>query len=261
MKASTLIETLEQLRDAGMTNDLLTKLKGQRVTINKAIWYFQRHEPGYANLAFGDRCAFVAEKVRSGERHLPQLVSAALSCFPLAVAPVTARLRTPRATMAEQRNGIQTGKELGDAGEKLAVDLLSAWGYSATCLPTNNRTYDIRASRNGMEFFVSVKVSRNRAHVRLGSRRSVSRLSQGNFVFAFLPKNGQHISLAAGDYRLWIIPAEVAKTDSLKVYDAYWSAKGSNEESYSVIIKGYDRNQREIWNRWGTFENAWHLLP
>lgn len=260
MKASTLIETLEQLRDAEMTTDLLTKLKGRRVTINEAISYFQCHEPGYVNLAFGDRCAFVAEKFRSGKRHLPQLVSAALSRFPLAVAPVTARLRTPRATTAEQRNAVQTAKEFGNAGEQLAVDLLSARGYSVTWLPTNYPAYDIRASRNGTEFFVSVKSSRYQ-HVRLGARRSVSLLSQGNFVFAFLPKNGQNISLSAGNYRLWIIPDEVAKTDSLKVYDAYRSAKGGGKKSYSVIIKGYARNQGEIWNRWSTFENAWHFLP
>jgi hypothetical protein len=152
-----------------------------------------------------------------------------------------------------------TAKELGNAGEALALKLLIAKGYAASILLGNYPTYDIKASRAGMDFFVSVKVSRNKQHVRLGTRASVLRLTEKNFVFAFLPIPGQQISLADGGYRLWIIPAHIANADSLGVHDAYWAERGGDK--YSVMVKGYGRHHVEIWKRWSAYDQAWHLLP
>jgi hypothetical protein len=146
-------------------------------------------------------------------------------------------------------------------GERHAVDLLIARGYAATTLPTNFPTYDIEASRNGSTFFVSVKVSRDKQHVRLGSRSSVERLSEGNFVFAFLPKPGLAITdLDPAQYTLLILPATLAKNDGLRVHDAYWAEKG-NAQEYSVMVKGYGKHHKAIWPIWMTYADAWRQLP
>ena len=152
-------------------------------------------------------------------------------------------------------------KELGNIGERHAADLLSLRGYSVLALPTNAPTYDLHASRNDSSFFVSVKVSREKQHVRLGSRSSVAKLSVGNFVFAFLPIAGAALdSLDAGKYTLLILPAAVARDDSLRVHDAYWAAKGTGV-NFSVMVKGYGRHHKEIWPNWMSYADAWHLLP
>ncbi|MBL8226404.1 MAG: hypothetical protein JNM50_13855 [Chromatiales bacterium] len=154
-------------------------------------------------------------------------------------------------------------KQLGDEGEQLAVELLTARGYEAELLPTNHPTYDVVASRGATRFYVSVKVSREKQHVRLGSRASVMRLNAGDFVFAFLPDGGAEISLRPPGYRLLIIPAEVARTDSLANHDAYWDERGGDRDGYSVMIKGYERRpaHRQAWLRWQGYQDAWHLLP
>jgi Holliday junction resolvase len=154
-------------------------------------------------------------------------------------------------------------KQLGDEGERLTVELLKARGYEAELLPTNHPTYDVVAARGETRFYVSVKVSREKQHVRLGSRASVMRLTAGNFVFAFLPAGGSQISLSPPDYRLLVIPAEVARTDSLFNHDAYWDERGGDRDGYSVMIKGYERRpaHREAWLRWQGYQDAWHLLP
>jgi Holliday junction resolvase len=154
-------------------------------------------------------------------------------------------------------------KQLGDEGERLVVELLRSRGYAAELLPTNYPTYDVVASRGPSMFHVSVKVSREKQHVRLGSRASVMRLSVGNFVFAFLPDGGPEISLNPPGYRLLIIPAEVAKADSLANHDAYWDERGGDRDAYSVMIKGYERRpaHRAAWERWQEYRDAWHLLP
>src|SRR5215210_7450035 len=117
-------------------------------------------------------------------------------------------------------------KALGDAGEAHSLELLQANGFSASLLPTNAPTYDLRASRPGIEFFVSVKVSREKQHVRLGARSAVDRLGQGNFVFAFMPREGSELtSFDPANYRLLILAAEVVKADALPIHDAYWAKR------------------------------------
>lgn len=154
-----------------------------------------------------------------------------------------------------------SAKDLGSAGERHAAELLSSRGYAVQALPTNAPTYDLHATRNGASFLVSVKVSRDKQHVRLGSRSSVARLTKGNFIFAFLPRPGFELAaLDETEYTLLILPAELAKEDSLRVHDEYWAAKGGGQ-SYSVMVKGYGRHHKDMWPNWLSYANAWHLLP
>lgn len=154
-------------------------------------------------------------------------------------------------------------KQLGDAGEDHALELLQNRGYKVEELRINAPTYDLKASKNGMEFLISVKVARDKQHVRLGSRRSVDRLEKGNFVFAFIPKEKGYeiIGVTQGEYKLLILPAEIAQTDSLSIHDPYWDEKGKDTYGFSVMVKGYGSHHRDMWPRWLEYANAWHLLP
>ena len=154
-----------------------------------------------------------------------------------------------------------TSKQLGDAGEAHALALLQSRGYEANLLRTNAPTYDLSVSGNGVNFFVSVKVSREKQHVRLGSRNAVLRLVRGNFVFAFLPNDRQELTaFEPGKYRLLILPAQLAKEDSLSIHDAYWAAKGG-DANYSVMVKGYGSHHRTMWPKWLSYTDAWNILP
>jgi hypothetical protein len=149
---------------------------------------------------------------------------------------------------------------LGDEGEAAALDLLRARGFEASLLRRNYPTYDIRALSVHGEMLISVKASRDKQHVRLGSRSSVERLSDGNFVFAFLPCVGAELKFEPGGFRLLILPGGVARADSLEAHDAYYTARqGANE--YSVMVKAYDSRHRAIWNKWLTYVDAWHCMP
>lgn len=155
-----------------------------------------------------------------------------------------------------------TSKQLGDAGEEHAATLLRDRGYKVEMLPVNAPTYDLRVSSASGEFHVSVKVSRDKQHVRLGTRSAVLRLIRGNYVFAFMPSapKAQLSSLDPTQYRLLILPAELVQVDSLQVHDAYWSARGG-DTGYSVMVKGYGSHHKAMWPSWLAHENAWHLLP
>ncbi len=155
-----------------------------------------------------------------------------------------------------------TSKQLGDDGERHTCELLREHGYVADLLAVNAKTYDVRASRAGAEFLISVKVSRDKQHVRLGSRRSVLDLEAGHFVFAYLPPQGLEIaSLSSRQYALLILPADLVRTDSLSIHDAYWIDKSKDPNIFSVMVKGYGRHHREMWPRWLEYRDAWSLLP
>ncbi len=156
-----------------------------------------------------------------------------------------------------------TPKQLGDAGESHAVELLQQRGYEATKLKTNAPTYDIHATKADKEFYISVKVARDKQHVRLGSRRSVLRLEKGNYIFAFLPakKGGEITALMPAQYRLLILPAELAHEDSLSIHDPYWDEKAKDKNGFSVMVKGYGSHHKEMWPNWLEYTDAWHLLP
>jgi|GEM_PF-3211824 len=154
-----------------------------------------------------------------------------------------------------------TSKQLGDLGENHAADLLRSRGYDVEKLPVNAPTYDLRVTGEDAEFFVSVKVSRTKQHVSIGSRASVSRLSSGNFVLAFMPREVPEITnLDPLQYRLLILPAELVRDDSLKVHDAYWAPKGG-DAGYRVMVKGYGSHHKQMWPVWVGHTEAWHQLP
>jgi hypothetical protein len=155
-----------------------------------------------------------------------------------------------------------SSKQLGDDGEEFAQQMLECRGYIVTKLPVNAKTYDLRVQRRQQAFFVSVKVSRHKQHVRLGARRSVLGLEARNFVFAYLPVPGQQITtLATSPHSLLILPAELARTDALSIHDAYWEQKNKDPNIFSVMVKGYGSRHREMWPVWLTHRDAWHLLP
>ena len=155
-----------------------------------------------------------------------------------------------------------TSKELGDHGEGHACELLRERGYAAILLRVNAKTYDIQASLGDKTFMVSVKVSREKQHVRLGSRRSVLGLTPGNFVFAFFPAPGAQIQdLGQSPHTLLIIPAEVARDEALSVHDPYWIDKNKDPNIFSVMVKGYGSHHRAMWPQWLAYRDAWHLLP
>lgn len=155
-----------------------------------------------------------------------------------------------------------SSRELGDAGEDHAISLLQGRGYSAQKLAVNAKTYDVKAERDGKSFFVSVKVSREKQHVRLGARRSVMGLTQGNFVFAYLPLPGQIIeNMSVSSFQLLIIPAELARADALSIHDAYWIEKHKDPNVFSVMVKGYGGHHKAMWPHWLEYRDAWHLLP
>jgi hypothetical protein len=153
-------------------------------------------------------------------------------------------------------------KKLGDEGESHALALLHSRGFSARLLPPNSKTYDIEASRNGVSFLVSVKASRQKQHVRLGSRNSVSNLTDGNFVFAFLPPPGRELTAFEDNaYVLLILPASMVRADSLRIHNAYWAQRRRESNAFSVMVKGYGGHHRDMWPRWLAFRDAWTQLP
>jgi len=155
-------------------------------------------------------------------------------------------------------------KDLGDRAEFVAQLLLHERGYNSDLHRINNPVYDLAVDAS-IPFNVSVKASRTKQHVRLGSLRSVMQLQAGNFVFAFMPRLGhKEISLSDGSYRLLIIPAEIAKDDGIAVRNSYLEHRGLDESyNYSLMVKGYAKreHQVQVWSQWAQYENAWHLLP
>ncbi len=159
-------------------------------------------------------------------------------------------------------SSVLSAKELGNQGEAHAMRLLHAHGYAAEYLPTNTPTYDLAVSRGETSFCVSVKVSREKQHVRLGSRRSVLGLTAGNFVFAYLPPLGCSIAeLESSPQTLLILPAELVRNEALSIHDAYWHRLGQDPNIFSVMVKGYGKHHRAIWPQWLEYRDAWHLLP
>jgi hypothetical protein len=157
-----------------------------------------------------------------------------------------------------------TDAELGNHGEDYAASLLKSRGYSVDFLPTNTPTYDLKVCSASGTFLVSVKVSRSKRHVRLGQRKSILGLEAGNFVFAFAPPADATTEIERLDvspYDLLILPGEKVKTDSVAIHDAYWLERSRDPNSFSIIVKAYDRYGRPTWDSWQQFKSAWHLLP
>lgn len=153
-----------------------------------------------------------------------------------------------------------SAKQLGDLGEAHAATLLRQRGFKVSQLPANYPTYDLEVTGKGRNFLVSVKVSRKKQHVSIGSRSSVLRLSEGNYVFAFMPDGVPELTvLDPSQYRLLILPAERVRDDSLQVHDAYWAAKGG-DVGYRVMVKGYGSHHRDMWPQWLQYTDAWELI-
>ena len=273
MNPHDLARCLEELLAAGFTNADFTRLhhfstKGTTAYLSEAISYFESKTSMRGNnLGLAERCSYVVEQLKRGRNDKDVLIGEALARWPLSQAakqvPPTAR-ETRRGRALEAAPRVPTrlpSKQLGDAGEEFAVQLLRQRGYTASLLANNFPTYDIEASGSGTGFFVSVKVARARQHLRLGSRRSVARLSEGNFIFAFIANSSEEVNLVPGGYELLILPALEVRDYALAVHDAYWAARGK-PDGYSVMIKAYDPNHIAVWRRWSAaYGDAWQQLP
>jgi hypothetical protein len=166
--------------------------------------------------------------------------------------------------------GLLTGREksesrkLGVGGELLAKDLLESRGYTVHLLQVNYRTYDLEVDAS-TPFLVSVKTSKKQQHVRLGKLSSVSCLTEGNFVFAFMPAPElKEIVLAHSGYKLLIIPAAIARDDGIAVHNSYIEEKKLDRKyNYDVMVKGYAKrlHQQQVWEKWSQYNDAWSLLP
>lgn len=271
MSPSDLSRCLEVLHAGGVTNSDFTRLhhfstKGRAVYLSDAISYFEsKGSLRGNNLTLADRCKYVADQMQIGRIDKEVLLNEALVRWPLNQTELPAPVRAIRpARPREPATGLSSriaSKQLGDAGEQLAVQLLRQHGYTASLLTNNFPTYDIEASGVTTSFRVSVKVARAQQHLRLGSRNSVERLSEGNFIFAFLANLSKEVSLAPGGYRLLILPAAEVRDYALSVHDSYWAAKGK-ADGYSVMIKAHDRNHVDVWRRWfAMYQEAWQQLP
>lgn len=273
MNPNDLAKCLEALRAAGFTNADLTRLhhfsrRGRTVYFADAISYFESKMSLHGNnLALADRCQYVSAQMRLGRSDKEILLDEALARWPMDQSEVSvpSPTHTKRPGLSDRVSAGPSArlasKQLGDAGETLAVQLLRQRGYTASLLPKNFPTYDIEATGISSVFYVSVKVARAQQHLRLGSRNSVDRLDNGNFIFAFLTNVSKEVSLVPGGYRLLILPATEVRIYALQVHDAYWAEKGK-ADGYSVMIKAYDRKHSDVWRRWSAaYEDAWHQLP
>lgn len=273
MTPSELSQCLETLRAAGLTNEDFARLhhfseKGRKAYLSDAISYFRATMSlKRNNLDLAERCMYVGGQFALDRTDKEQVLSEALAQWPLN----QGGLQTPL-PVAVTKSGTRRGnerrattrppsKKLGDDGEELAVSLLGSRGYTAELLSKNFPTYDIQASGESNDFLVSVKVARLHQHLRLGSRNSVSRLSDGNFILAFLANPSSEVDLVPGGYRLLILPAAEVRDYALSVHDAYWAAKGK-ADGFSVMIKAYDPRHIDVWQRWtASYQDAWHQLP
>lgn len=271
MSPQDLSDAIAQLKIAGFTNDDFTSLhhfsrKGRRVSMFDAIKYFAgRSSLKGANISMAQRCAYVAGEVRGGRKNRIELIREALAKWPLSESSGTpVQTRDPRSIPSSPRAGIvssrTSAKLLGDEGEKFALRLLVDHGHAASLLPTNFPTYDIKVDCGATTFFVSVKTARERQHLRLGKRSSVERLSEGNYVFAFLATDPSGIRFTPEGYVLLILPAAEVREFAIPLHDAYWAAKGK-PDGYTVMIKAYDRRHAELWSKWLRYQDAWAQLP
>lgn len=158
-------------------------------------------------------------------------------------------------------------KVLGDQGEAFAARLLRARGYKVREIGGNYPVIDLEVS-GSEDFRVSVKTSRSKRHVRLGSESSVSQLLDTDFVFAFMPKAADHeLELEDGQYDLWIVPGAIARKDALWVHRTYLEESSAAGKARSgtagILVKSYSRRppQREVWGRWECYLEKWSGLP
>ena len=163
--------------------------------------------------------------------------------------------------------------KIGDAAEQEVDNLLSERGWIVTNLneqKRNNPTYDLVALKGSFEIFISVKAARAKRQLRLGHPRSLSRVSDGSFIFVLIPQEkGEELNINAQKYELWIVPGH-AREDALRVHNHYHRANPEKafERGQTIMLK--DKVDREggrsisgsAFQRWRKlYKDAWHILP
>lgn len=251
------VQILQNLENNNLTSEDLTRLhhfslSGRKVNFHDVINYFQtkRYFIGN-NIGFSQRCKYVSDNIKHNATNIHQLIDDAILKFPL---------NRPAPAQPAQANAPFEPNSLGDRGEAFVLQLLHEHGYTAKLLRRNYPTYDIQVVGPEREFFVSVKTARKAQQVRLGTRASVNRLSQGNFVFALMPAGNHEIEFLNRRYTLLILPADMVKRDSLMIHDAYWAVRAGSGE-FSVMVKANNPSHKETWERWRGFTEAWNIMP
>lgn len=262
---------LAHLRDQGFTDAHYAQLhhfsvRGHAVTLSRAIKYFSAtSEMREKNARLGDRCRYVAENLSKGES-MEAAISGALLRWPLLAdqpADVAYASNADSATPSLLLGGVsrqKRGMALGRRGELIARQLLIAKGYRAHLCRPNFPTYDIDVFNGPNKFQVSVKVARRNQQLMLGSRASTARLSEGHFLFAFIPNEGAEVDFKRRDWRLLILPAMLVRDHAIEAHDAYWRAKGVTS-SFPILVKASNAVHQAAWARWLEFEEAWEVLP
>jgi hypothetical protein len=158
-------------------------------------------------------------------------------------------------------------KELGDLGERMVFDRLSALGYRARLLPTNNPLYDIEVDAS-RPFRISVKTSLKDLHVRLGKLHMLRQMPDDDFVIALTPMaHKSAFDPKPGRHRVFVAPSGVARDDGVAVSEAWLAGTrrdgGARSDSGGAMLKFYKKSglHPDVWKRWQTYENAWSILP
>lgn len=165
--------------------------------------------------------------------------------------------------------------KLGAEAEKLAARLLRRRGYSVDDLNVSRHAnfphVDLKASKGGVKFRVSVKARERRWHIGLGQESSLCKLRDDDWVIAFIPrKHKDSIDLRKNKYRVFIIPGFVARDEAMKMQHRYLSTplksgrrKGQLPSgNYGVVVKFDHCVGRDLFLDWqDRFEGRWDLLP
>ena len=130
---------------------------------------------------------------------------------------------------------------IGDLGEDTAKHLLENRNFEVEVLPTNYRTYDLIARKNGREIWVSVKTCRNeKRELRIGNINALRRLRDEDVMICLLSRRkGEEIDLASGDIEIWIVPGGVARDEGIAVHEHYHKDTPLDHSSrkHTVMVK------------------------
>ena len=162
---------------------------------------------------------------------------------------------------------VLSSRELGEAGEHLALTYLLNRGYAARHIGGNNPIFDI-AVDGSKPFRVSVKTSGSRLHVRLGQLHMLRQMRDDDIVVALLPTcDNQPLDLRAGRHLVLVAPGKIAREDGLAVSEA-WLAGTTRDgrprsPSAGAMLKFYKKSGLHpgIWRRWQAYNNNWSVLP
>ncbi len=158
-------------------------------------------------------------------------------------------------------------KEVGDAGERYALQLLLARGYRARLLRRNHHRVDIEVEAI-RHFCISVKTSSTPNEVSVGRETTIANLADSDFMFAFLPfEKRDNLEMSAATHQLMILPAAMVREDVALINRVYRSTpkRDGTPKSTSgpsrVKFTKLSGAHPEVCARWLTYRDRWDILP